>query len=69
MEKVLLKKKQALDLMLKRLCIPVNPNQWRPRDARLRQPGQEQSERKKIDELEQAKFMMKTAHLPSQKGK
>jgi len=63
MEKVLLKKDQALDLMLKRLVIPVDASQWRPYGLRLRRTGEAEAERKKIEALDKARFEEQAAKI------
>lgn len=45
LEKVILKREQAIDLMLKRMVIPVDPAQWKPFQITLRRPGTPQHHR------------------------
>lgn len=56
MERILLKKDQALDLMLKRLIVPVDTSRWTPYGLHLQTPDEALSERKKTDELVQERW-------------
>ena len=71
-ERVLLKKEQALDLMLQRKIIPTDTTRWRPYDLRLSKPGEEQAKWRKVDDLDKAAFDAKLFEIgirPGQKKK
>jgi len=71
MEKILLKKEQAISLMLERLAIPADPGTWRPWGLRLNHPEHEAKRRRLADDLAEAELDTKLYEIgihPAQKG-
>ncbi len=71
-EKVLLKREDAIRLMVERKIIPTNSEQWRPYGIQLRRPGDDAKEKKQREGYEQAAFEQKIWKLgidPAQKHK
>jgi hypothetical protein len=69
LELISLKSSDAVGLMVSRKIVPLDDSAWRPFNMRLTHGKRSGDAEKKLAELDHAEFLVKTAGLPSQKGR